>query len=281
MFEHVVVAAHFASASAPLLKSVAELKSRGTRRLTLVDVLRSHNQERTDEGYRKATLSRLEEARDLLQRNGFEVSIELRPGQPAHELSTIARAREASLILVGSRGENAFREFLRGSTVLQLMRKTATPVLMEPVSGEQRQITGAGLGNVLLATDFSSSAADAEAMAIELAGYADRVVLAHVVEDDEVEDLGESQAMAAAREKLDVLASRLPDLGDRLALRITRGSASREVLRLAEDESAGVMVVGKRGHSPVRELTLGSTAVSLVRRATCSLLVVPTRFGRI
>ena len=275
MFEHIVVAAHFASASSPLFASLEELRNRGARELTLVDVLRSHHPEEQAEEHRVEARRRLEEEKSALEEAGFTVNIELRTGQPAHELYTIARARRANLILVGSRGEQYFREFLRGSTVLQLIRKTSTPTLLEPIEAGYRQVRGRGFDHLLLATDFSTGAGAAEKMALELAPSARGLVLLHVVEDEEAEALGEEGAMQAARDKLQALADRLPRLRYEPVIRVERGTASTEIRRLAEAEGATMLILGKRGQSPIRELLLGSTIQNVVRYATQSVLLVP------
>lgn len=281
MFEHTIVAAHFASSDAPLFQSLDELRERGTRKITLVDVMRSHTSTEVTEEYRIEARRRLEEECDKFERAGFEVQVELRIGQPAQELSNIARARDASLILVGSRGESAFREFLRGSTILELIRKTSTPVLQEPIEPGNRQITGRGFADLLLATDFSSYAAEAENTALELADKADRLTILHVVENDELEDMNEEQAMAKAQQQLERLADRLQTRRAQVQLELSRGTASREIARIAKEKGSTMVVIGKRGHSHIREVALGSTSQNVFKRATQSILMVPRKHGRI
>jgi nucleotide-binding universal stress UspA family protein len=279
MFEHVVVAAHFASASSPLLASLEELRARGARELTLVDVLRSHHVEEQSADHREETHRRLEEQRTVLEEAGFKVNLEVRTGQPAHEFAHLARLRGASLILVGSRGEQYFREFMRGSTILQLIRKTSVPTLIEPIEGESRQVRGRGFDHLLLATDFSGTAADAEQMAVDLAGQARRLVLVHVMEDDEVDAFGEEGARERAQSTMQALVDRLPNMQQPPVVRIVEGTASSEIRRIAEDEGSSMIIMGKRGHSPIRELLLGSTIQNVVRYANCSVLMVPHRSG--
>lgn len=281
MFEHIIVAAHFASSDAPLFKSLDELRERGTRELTLVDVMRSHSSSELSEEYRKEARSRLEAECESFERAGFKVNVELRIGQPAHELSSIARTRDASLILVGSRGEGAFREFLRGSTVMELIRKTHTPVLQEPIEPGNRQITGRGFADLLLATDFSSRAAEAEETALALLEKANRLVILHVVESDALEDFGEEQAMTKAQQQLEHLADRVGSRRHQVRLELRYGTASREIARVAREEGSTMVIIGKRGHSRIPELLLGSTAQNVFKRATQSILMVPNQLGKI
>lgn len=273
MFEHVVVGAHFGSANPFNLRSIEQLKQRGMREITLVDVLRSHDTSAGDEAHRRSATQRLEEAKDTLQDANTKVNLELRVGQPAHELSTLAHARKASLIVVASRGESAFREFLRGSTVLQLARKTTVPVLIEPVGADG--VSATDLSRPFLATDFSESAGGAEGIALELIAAGGNGTFAHVVDYDAIEDQGESEAERHARERLDALAARVAG-GNKPDCLTGRGTPSKQIKVLADEADAGVVIIGKRGHSPVRELMLGGTAAALVRRTERSLLLVPS-----
>lgn len=274
MYTHAVVAAHFAAASDRLLEELRELSTLGTREITLVDVLLSHHAEAQDEAHRREARRRLEEEKDTLERAGFRVNVELRTGQPAHELSTIARARGADLILVGSRGESRFREFLRGSTVLQLIRKTTTPTLIEPI-GENRLVTGRGFRSLLLGTDFSESCFEAERHAAELARHAEKIVLAHVLEDEVIEALGHEQARQQADTRMAALAEQFDTVREHVVTHIETGNPSRTLMERAEEEGSTMVIVGKRGRSPIRELMIGSTAENVVRRARQSVLMVP------
>jgi len=282
MFEHTVVAAHFSSATERLLTSLQDLRDRGTRELTLVDVLRSHHSEAHSPEHRDEARRRLEEEQTELERAGFKVNIELRTGQPAHELSSIARERNAGLILVGSRGEQYVREFFRGSTVLQLSRKTNVPLLIEPIESDQRRVQGRGLDNILLATDFSTFSGAAERAALTLAERAKKLTLLHVLEADKYEDIGERPALEQAQRRLEELAARAPALGEgNVRVRTGKGTASREIRRIAEEEGASLIVLGKRGESPVQELMLGSTTQAVLRKAEQSVLMVPLRLGKL
>jgi nucleotide-binding universal stress UspA family protein len=71
-------------------------------------------------------------------------------------------------------------------------------------------------------------------------------------------------------------ASRLRGLGlDAEALTVADELTIPETLiRLARERDAAVVVVGAHGHSRVREVLLGSTAQTVVRKAACPVLVV-------
>jgi nucleotide-binding universal stress UspA family protein len=277
MFEHVVVAAHFASANSPLFDSLKDLHACGARELTLVDVLRSHHSDSHDSGTRELATKRLQEQRTQLEAAGFRVNIEVTTGQPAQEIFNLARRHGASLILAGSRGEHHLREFLRGSTILQLVRKSTLPTLIEPIEAQYHQVRGRGFKRLLLATDFSGRGSPAEEVMLGLAAGADQLVLSHVIDEDLVEVFGEDQARAAAHEKLRRLAARLPASSPTPILEVVAGTPSREILRLAEIHDTSTIIMGKRGDGPVAEVLLGSTTDAVIREASCAVLMVPQR----
>jgi nucleotide-binding universal stress UspA family protein len=55
---------------------------------------------------------------------------------------------------------------------------------------------------------------------------------------------------------------------------IVQGKASREVVRVAEEEGADLVVMGAYGHGVVDRLLFGSTTHHVVREAPCPVLSV-------
>ena len=79
-----------------------------------------------------------------------------------------------------------------------------------------------------------------------------------------------------ARDLLDEQAKRIEDGGGRVAQTHTRrGPAADEILDLAEELGAGLIVVGSRGLGPVKHLILGSVSEGVVHGgASCPVLVM-------
>lgn len=85
-------------------------------------------------------------------------------------------------------------------------------------------------------------------------------------------DLLDDQQNAAERE-LDAIAVKIALPRERVSTRIRMGSIYHEVLHEVEDMGADLVVVGS--HRPsMRSYLLGSNAATIVRHATCSVLVV-------
>jgi nucleotide-binding universal stress UspA family protein len=78
-----------------------------------------------------------------------------------------------------------------------------------------------------------------------------------------------------AREALRKLTWRTRVAGGTVAATHLRlGGVAEEIIDLAEEIGAGVIVMGSRGRGRVRRFLVGSVSGSVVRRALCSVLVV-------
>ena len=70
------------------------------------------------------------------------------------------------------------------------------------------------------------------------------------------------------------LRRRAEERGIDLESRVLVGHAAEQILRLAADTKAELIVVGHRGRSAIREWLFGSTSRRVVSYAACSVLVV-------
>lgn len=138
---------------------------------------------------------------------------------------------------------------------------------------------------ILLTTDFSDTAARAVEPALVLARrFGARLVLTFVEEDRlpplvveymavGVEDVL-SQQVDRARTRLEEFAAdRLPDVED-LELVIGVGTPHVEIVRLAEQKHADLVVIATHGRGFISHAILGSTAERVLRRAPCPVLVI-------
>ena len=53
-----------------------------------------------------------------------------------------------------------------------------------------------------------------------------------------------------------------------------RGSPGREICKLAQEWNTDLIVMGRRGHSILSELVLGSVSSYVIHRAHCSVHIV-------
>lgn len=268
MFEHTVVAVHFSSSYKPLLESLSELREMGAKEFTLVDVLRVDEPKELSDEHKAEARRRLKQKQEDLEKEGFKVHIESPVGHPAQELVKVAMGVKANLILLASRGEGLWREFFHGSTVLELVRRTSIPTLIERLDPKDDTPISDLFSHILLATDGSKRAEGAEAHALELAGGAGNRKLTLL-------QVSEAETPADAADRLRALADQARSKGADVAVRTEEGDPARVIGRVAREEHASLVVLGKRGNAPHKELMLGDTAQEICRNVASSVLVVP------
>jgi nucleotide-binding universal stress UspA family protein len=135
--------------------------------------------------------------------------------------------------------------------------------------------------HIFVATDFSASAARAIARATRLPLANDgRVSIIHVLPEDPSKkrypELDEG-----ARQKLEQVAAAVSDafadLGRpdiRVVSELRRGQGYVEIIRHARSEGADLIVLGRHGRRPVRDMFIGSTAKRVIRAGDLPVLVV-------
>jgi nucleotide-binding universal stress UspA family protein len=85
----------------------------------------------------------------------------------------------------------------------------------------------------------------------------------------------ERGAEQRGREMLDEEVQRISSAGGTVAqAHLAMGEAAREIVHLAEDLGAGLIVMGSRGRGGMRRALMGSVSDSVVRHAHCPVMVV-------
>ncbi len=138
---------------------------------------------------------------------------------------------------------------------------------------------------ILCPVDFSEVSNGALRLAASLAqACGANLTLVHVVEPivapadftfgplttGEVEDKLVERSLNAARD----LAATLDLPKERLTCRVERGRASGEILRVAHELHADVIVMGTHGYTGMAHVLLGSTAERVIRKAPCPVLTI-------
>ena len=140
---------------------------------------------------------------------------------------------------------------------------------------------------VLLATDGSEDAELATTTGLDLADGTGSELHIVLVEEEAyayVDPSGypyfpdaelEHELEQQARMRLDAEVEKMRSAGGAVAeahLRV--GAAAAEIVDLAEEIGAGLIVIGSRGQGGIRRALMGSVSDSVVRHAHCPVLVV-------
>ncbi len=243
--------------------------------------LRKDEIERAEKGSR----AKLDEQTEKVREIGGEITeAHAEIGRPDAEIVRLAEELGAGLVVLGSRGFGPLRRSVMGSVSLSVVRHAHCPVLV--VRGDARDGEPTA-GPIVLAVDGSEQAKMATQAAAELsAGTGSEVhviyvqpsparMFGHHSYSADVEESLLDRARAEAREFLDEQAETVRSGGGEAAQTyLGTGRPDEEIVELAEEIGAGMVVVGSRGLGGVRRALLGSVSDSVVRHAHGSVLVI-------
>jgi nucleotide-binding universal stress UspA family protein len=138
---------------------------------------------------------------------------------------------------------------------------------------------------ILLTTDFSDTSKKAFAPAITLAKrFGAKILLAYVEEDRlpplvveymavGVEEILSQQADLAGERLRELIERELADC-DQVEPMVSMGAPHVEIVRLASDWNADLIVMATHGRGFISHAILGSTAERVLRRAPCPVLII-------
>jgi nucleotide-binding universal stress UspA family protein len=213
---------------------------------------------------------------------GVQAVAEVREGHPTSEIVRMARELGADLIVMGTHGRVGPERWALGSVAETVLRRAPCPVLTVPPRAEDDP-DPLFFKRILCATDFSPAAETAVRYASALAAEADAsLFLVHVIDPQggphpETGDDGGGEPPAfecAARARLRRAVP--PEAREWCHTRetVARGRAAPEILRLAAEERAGLIVMGVHGRGLLDLMAFGSVTHEVVREAACPVLTV-------
>lgn len=208
----------------------------------------------------------------------------VRSGSPAVEILQCAAEAEADLLVLGTHGRTGFERFMVGSVTEKILRKAPCPVLSVPPHGEgqpERPV----FARILCGADFSEASDRAVQYALSLAQEANGLLtLLHVVDwmpdrnfakHPDFDPAAYRQVITReARRQLEKLVPAEARNWCEADLRIACGKPYREILRVAAEDRADLIVLGAQGLGPIDRLRFGSTTEHVVRQAPCPVLTI-------
>jgi nucleotide-binding universal stress UspA family protein len=215
---------------------------------------------------------------------GSDEAVEIleRSGDPVTEILNAAVAVGSDVIVMGTHGRSGFQRLLLGSVAERVLRRATAPVLAVPQRDRTVTQCPFSLSTVLCAVDFSESSRRAVEFAASIAAAAGaRLALAHALEwSEETETLPMSSMPSLPSSEDDAIAGmkRLlaEDVRERWAPEfiVGYGPPAEELLRVANERHADLVVLGIRRRNPIDMAVFGSTAQRLIRDGAWPVLTV-------
>ena len=165
MFEKIVLATDLSPAWDELVDCAAEFRLLGCTRIILTHVITTTFFAGLAESLRAEAQPALEQQKQRLVAQGFEVVTEMPLGLPAYSLNDVACRHGAGLIVVGSHGKSLWREGVLGSFSNAVVHQARYPVLVLKTTVDETKKQGTCrleatemLRHILFPTDFSTTA---------------------------------------------------------------------------------------------------------------------------
>jgi nucleotide-binding universal stress UspA family protein len=228
----------------------------------------------------------VDDARQRLTKRWKHVHGAVDDGDPRSVITDAAAARGADLVVVGARSLGPVASAVLGSVSLGVARHAPCPVLV--CKGRVRPLRG-----VIIALDGSESARGAldyfsalpwpDDVALRLVSVVEplRYPPADVISPpliDLMKDY-EDGRRAELESILDAASARLRRHVRNLSTTTLVGQAAPSILSEAVKQPTDLIVVGARGLGTVKRLLLGSVSESVLRQASCPVLIVRPKGG--
>ena len=295
MFDRALFPTDFSDYASSVLTCLPDLKPAGLRDVVLLHVIRSSDVP-MPEAVNRESLERvrwgaeehLNIARMALEGQGLRVRTRIEYGSPASQIAQVAQDELASLIVIGAQGWTAAQELLMGSVTYELLRRATVPMLIQKFEVVRElgrvachRVCGQMFARVLHPTDFSECADEAFQVVKRLkAAGTQEVTLLHVQYERAMASRAPQQLAQFEREdtaRLEKLARALILFGINAHIRVRQGIPFQEALKVAEEEDIGLIVLGSRGRSAIREAFTGSTFENVARLSRRPVLVARGR----
>jgi nucleotide-binding universal stress UspA family protein len=213
---------------------------------------------------------------------GVTADVRIEEGRVAERVLHVAADLPSDLIVMGTHGRSGVQRLVLGSVAEKIIRQADCPVLAVPPGDSHVPSPDTPFRTILCPTDFSDVSAAAVATAGRLAARARaRLILLHVVDwpfghtsgPDPVTALRESLLAQAERELTPLLPATQPGVPPAEVL-AEFGHPGRQVVAVALNRSADLVVMGASGRGAVDLAVLGSTTHRVLREACCPVLTV-------
>ena len=134
----------------------------------------------------------------------------------------------------------------------------------------------ASIKKIILATDFSDISKDASSHALQLArAYQAELKVLHAFDINARNAPSSYHFIEEARQRgKDALKELAESFDQKVETIFTEGDPGHEIIRVAEEQNADLIVLGTHGYTGWKRFTIGSVAELVVRHAPCAVLTI-------
>lgn len=215
----------------------------------------------------------LKAAEEVAREESTEVMTNVEQGEAYEKIVDVCEDESCDLIVMGRRGLRRLERMLMGSVTARVIGHSEKDVFVVP---RNVKLT---LENILLATDGSAHSEAALDRAFHFAKLCNSTITAVSVVDVYPEFYAEAPEVVEKMEKkaveiIDHVREKAEKAGVKVETKVLSGHAAEEIVGLADEIKAGVILMGSRGRSGIKKFIMGSVAERVIGLASCPVLVV-------
>ena len=275
------------------LESLLELKEIGLKEVVLTYVIPRDEvafvpyggyMKDEEERLREQARIRFEDWQEAITQEGIESKIRIEVGNPIPQLYRIAEEEKVDLIIAGRKKRTALEKVYVGSHTLDLIRRSKVPVLiskyMVRFEWEGELITKVNdhiFTKPLFATDWSKPSETALKLVSSFKGLTDKVMVTHIIGVKISKNLDKSELRRIemeSKERLGNYCDKLKKAGLKAEPHLFSGRSSAEIIRVAREHKATMIVMGTTGKDRLREFWLGSVSHRVAEASELPVLLV-------
>jgi len=238
-----------------------------------------------EERLREQARIRFESWQEAISSEGIESKIRIEVGNPVPKLLRIAEEEKVDLIIAGRKKRTVLGKVYIGSHTLELVRRSRVPILvskyMVRFECEGDLITRVNdriFTRPLLATDWSEPSEKALKLVSSFKGLADKVLVTHIIGVKISKGLDKSELNRIekeSKERLEEYCDRLKKDGINAEPHLFSGRSAHEIIRVAREHKASMIVMGTTGKDRFKEFWLGSVSHRVTEESELPVLLVP------
>jgi nucleotide-binding universal stress UspA family protein len=272
------------------VQSLLSLTKADLNHIVFINVIEKDRFAMSRVGYRKDAEIRLREAANIrfidwsenLFEQGLEVGVYIVVGSLVSEVIKAAKKEETDLIVIGRSHKGVLENLYSGSDVTELLRRSATPVLVYKHLSETAISIEKPFERPLLAMDWSPASLKAVDYLKGLKDVVREIRVMHVAGE---KDLKGSSAMAIqktrkeTRSKLAKVCAVFEAEGIAAREHVYIGDPNEEIEKAARDCQTTMIVLGSSAKTAWVEKWLGSTPRTIAEESVYPTLLIPPEKG--
>jgi nucleotide-binding universal stress UspA family protein len=269
------------------LQSLLDLNKAALNHVVFLHVIqRDKVAMRRGAGYQKEEEIKLREMANIrfidwaehLFEQGMEAGVYIVVGNFAPQVISAAKKEAADLIVIGPEKKGRLEKLYSGSDIMEIIRSTASPVLVYSNISEDRKITESPFASPLLATNWT----DADQRSVEylkgLSNVVKEIDIIHVADEKSLDGssaMGVQKTRKQARQKLEEICDILEAGGINAKPHVYIGETVSEVEKAARECRSTMIIAGVPAKSAWKERLLGRTSKALAENSMFPVLLVP------